>query len=71
LTPREEDEYSFILLEIDEKSWLIRKAIFLDWAGNKTEFRFSRIRANVRVPLSFFELNVPPDVEIIEKLKKP
>jgi len=71
LTPREEDEYSFILLEIDEKSWLIRKAIFLDWAGNKTEFRFSHIRANVRVPLSFFELKVPPDVEIIEKLKKP
>ena len=69
LTPREEDEYSFILLEIDEKSWLIRKAIFFDWAGNKTEFRFSRIKANVNVPLGFFELKVPPDVEIIERLK--
>jgi len=71
LIPREEDEYSFILLEIDEKSWLIRKAIFLDWVGNKTEFRFSRIKTNVRVPQSFFELKVPPDVEIIEKLEKP
>ncbi|NIM91892.1 MAG: hypothetical protein GTO17_13200 [Candidatus Aminicenantes bacterium] len=69
LTPREEDEYSFILMEIDEKSWLITKAIFFDWAGNKTEFRFSRIRTNVNVPLSFFELKVPPDVEIIERLK--
>ena len=69
LTPREEEEYSFILLEIDEKSWLIKKAIFFDWAGNKTEFRFSRIKANANVPLSFFELKVPPDVEIIEKLK--
>jgi outer membrane lipoprotein carrier protein len=71
LIPREEDEYSFILLEIDEKSWLIRKAIFLDWVGNKTEFRFNRIKTNVRVPQSFFELKVPPDVEIIETLKKP
>jgi len=71
LIPREEDEYSFILLEIDEKSWLIRKAIFFDWAGNKTEFRFSHIKTNVRVPKNFFELKVPPDVEIIEQLKKP
>jgi len=69
LTPREEDEYSFILLEIDGKSWLIRKAIFFDWAGNKTEFRFGHIKTNVKVPQSFFELKVPPDVEIIEKLE--
>ncbi len=69
LTPREEDEYSSILLEIDEKSWLIKKAIFFDWAGNKTEFHFSRIRTDVNVPLGFFELKVPPDVEIVERLK--
>jgi outer membrane lipoprotein carrier protein len=71
LTPREEDEYSFILLEIDEKTWLIRKAIFFDWAGNKTEFRFSRMKTNVKIPQSFFELKVPSDVEIIETLKQP
>jgi len=58
-------------LEIDEKTWLIRKAIFFDWAGNKTEFRFSRMKTNVKIPQSFFELKVPSDVEIIETLKQP
>ena len=66
LTPKEEGEYIYILLEIDEKTGLIRKAIFFDWAGNKSEFRFSQIRANVRLPKKVFELKVPPDVEIIE-----
>lgn len=66
LTPKEEGEYTYILLEIDEKTWLIRKAIFFDWAGNKSEFRFSRIKTNVRLPKKVFELKVPPDVEIFE-----
>lgn len=66
LTPKEESEYTHILLEIDEKAWLIRKAIFFDWGGNKSEFQFSRIRTNVRLPQKVFELDLPPDVEIIK-----
>jgi outer membrane lipoprotein-sorting protein len=68
LTPREEGEYTHILLEIDEKSWLILRAIFFDWAGNKNEFKFSKIKTDVRLPKNVFELRVPPDVEIIEDL---
>lgn len=66
LNPKEEDEYSFILLEIDAKTWLIQKAIFFDWAGNKTEFKFSKIKTNARFRKNLFELNLPPGVEIIE-----
>ena len=66
LLPKQEGEYSFILLEIDEKSLLIRRAIFFDWAGNKSEFCFSRIKTNVSFSLSVFELKIPPGVEIIE-----
>lgn len=66
LIPREEDEYSSILLEIEKKTWLIRKAIFFDWAGNKTEFHFSQIKTNVPLPQNIFELKIPQDVEIIE-----
>lgn len=69
LTPREEEEDSFILLEIDEKTWLIQKAIFFDWAANKTEYIFSRIKTNVTYGEDFFELKLPPDVEIIEHRK--
>ena len=66
LTPKEEEENSSILLEIDEKTWLILKAIFFDWAGNKSEFHFSQIKTNISLPQRFFELKVPADVEIFK-----
>ena len=66
LTPKQEDSDTFILLEIDERSWLIQKAIFFDWVGNKTEYRFSKMKTNLPLSENSFELKVPPDVEIIE-----
>jgi len=66
LTPKEESEYTYILLEVDKKTWLIRKAIFFDWAGNKNEFFFGKIRTNTRLPADLFEIKVPPDCEIID-----
>jgi len=65
LTPMQGETDTFILLEIDDQSWLIQKAIFFDWAGNKTEYKFSRMKMNRTFPEGFFELKVPPDVEVI------
>ena len=69
LTPRTEGDYSHILLEIDETTWLLRRAIFLEWAGNKREFVFSRVRTGVRLPAKTFTLKVPPDCEIIDDVE--
>lgn len=66
LTPRTEGEFSHILLEIDESTWLLRRAIFLEWEGNKREFVFSQVRTGVRIPAKTFTLKVPPDTEIID-----
>ena len=66
LTPREEGEFSHILLEIDERTWLLRRAVFIEWAGTKREFVFSQVRTNVRLSPRIFELKVPPDCEIID-----
>jgi outer membrane lipoprotein carrier protein len=66
LTPREEGEFTYILLETDPESWLIRKAVFFDWSGNKQEFRFADIKLDPRIPPEVFELRVPADTEIIE-----
>jgi len=66
LTPRTEGDYSHILLEIDERTWLLRRAIFFEWSGNKQEFLFSQVRTGVRLPPETFELKVPPDCEIID-----
>jgi outer membrane lipoprotein carrier protein len=67
LTPRAEGEYSHILLEIDERTWLLRRAIFLEWTGTKREFVFSQVRTGVRLSAKTFELKVPPDCEIIDE----
>jgi outer membrane lipoprotein carrier protein len=66
LTPKEEGDTDYILLEIDQKSWMIQRAILFDWAGNKTEYGFSKIKTNPRFSKDQFEIKVPPDCEIIE-----
>lgn len=66
LTPQKESQFSYILLEIDRKTWLILKAIFFEPAGNKLEYHFSRIKTGQKIPDTLFELKIPPDCEIIE-----
>jgi outer membrane lipoprotein carrier protein len=66
LTPKVEGDFTHILLEIDEATWLLRRAIFLEWAGNKREFIFSQIRTGVRIPARTFTLKVPSGTEIID-----
>jgi outer membrane lipoprotein carrier protein len=66
LTPRDESETQYLLLEIDSKDWMVRRLVRFDWAGNKTEYALSRIKANPRLPKDAFEIKVPPDCEIID-----
>jgi outer membrane lipoprotein carrier protein len=66
LTPKTEGEFTYVLLETDASTWLIRKAVFFDWAGNKQEFRFSRIEVDPRLAPELFDLKVPPGTEVIE-----
>ncbi|HPW17304.1 MAG TPA: outer membrane lipoprotein carrier protein LolA [Candidatus Aminicenantes bacterium] len=66
LTPRTEGDFSHILLEIDETTWLPRRVVFLEWAGAKREFIFSRVRTGVRLPAGAFTLKVPPGTEVID-----
>jgi outer membrane lipoprotein carrier protein len=68
LVPLEEGELSYILIEADPRTWLLDKAIFLDWAGNKQEFHFRAYKLNPRLDARLFELEVPPDCEVIEDL---
>ncbi|MEW5900645.1 MAG: outer membrane lipoprotein carrier protein LolA [Acidobacteriota bacterium] len=68
LTPKPEGEFSYILLETDSRTWLIATAVFFDWAGNKNEFRFRRVKVNPRLTPRTFALDIPPDCEVIEDL---
>jgi outer membrane lipoprotein carrier protein len=68
LTPKSEGEISYILLEADPGTWLLDKAIFLDWAGNKQEFHFRAFKLNPRIDPKTFELDVPADCEVIDDI---
>lgn len=68
LIPKAEGEISYILLEADPETWLLDKAVFLDWAGNKQEFRFTGLKLNPRLDARTFELDVPADCEVIDDL---
>ncbi len=66
LTPRTEGQYAWISLDPDPRTGLIKRAVFQDWAENRTEFIFSQIKENQRLKASLFTLVVPPGTEIIE-----
>jgi len=66
LTPKGNDPETYILLEVDARSWLVLRAVSFDWAGNKQEFQFSQIEIDVSLPRDIFELKLPPDVDIIK-----
>jgi outer membrane lipoprotein carrier protein len=71
LIPRQEGEFTHILLEIDTGTWLIDRIVTLDWAGSKQEFVFRHVKLNPRLAEATFEVTVPPGTEIIEDRPAP
>ena len=56
-----------ILLEVDGREWLIRRAVFKDGAGGASEFVFEAWKADRRLDPGLFELKVPDDCEVIRQ----
>ena len=71
LVPRTEGQYASITLDLDRRTGLIGRAVFQDWAENRTEFIFSKIKENGALRPSVFVLTVPPDTEIIDDASPP
>jgi len=66
LIPLAGDADTFILLEVNKRTWIMQKLISFDWTGNKQEFQFYDIKTDVDFPKNTFELEVPPGTEIIK-----
>jgi len=66
LVPKQEGEFTHLLLEIDAQTWLISRIVTLDWAGSRQEFVFRRVKINPRLAPSTFEIKVPEGTEIID-----
>jgi len=70
LEPRQKGEIEQVLLEIDQRRWLIQKLSFLESTGSRQEFYFSRFQLNKPLPNSTFTIPVPPDWEIIDETRQ-
>jgi outer membrane lipoprotein carrier protein len=69
LTPKEESDYAYVLLELDRAGASIRKVIFFGWGNDKQEFAFSRFKTGIKPSDDLFQIKVPKDCEIIDETR--
>lgn len=67
LTSRERQPgYSFMVLELDEETWELRRLIILETNGNISEFLFSNTKTNMKINNSKFRFKPPKGVDVIQ-----
>ena len=68
LVPRDRvDSFEEVLLSLRAKTWEIDRALVMDAAGNRMEYRFSRLRRNRPIAEEVFSFDPPPGTEIIDQ----
>ena len=60
-----------LVLMADKKNYQITGSTVYDKLGNKTAIRFNRIRVNQEIPEEQFQLNTPPNVEVLDYTQTP
>jgi outer membrane lipoprotein carrier protein len=66
LTPRRsEAEYAYLALELDQKTYDLKRIVIRELAGNTSEFVFADLKTNVKVEDSLFKFKAPKGVETI------
>lgn len=67
LTPRgAEPEYSYLILELDRRTWDLRRLVIRESSGNTSEFLFTNVKTNVKIEDSKFRFKKPRGVEVIQ-----
>jgi len=66
LTPRSsESQYEFLVLEIESKSFDLRRIVIYERGGNTSEFLLSNVAVNVKMGNKEFQFKPPKGAEII------
>ena len=60
-----------LVLFADKKNYQITGSTVYDKLGNKTTIRFNQIRVNKKISEKQFQLNTPPNVEILDYTQTP
>lgn len=67
LTPRSaEPEYAYLVLELDRKTWDLRRLVIRESSGNTSEFLFTNVKTNVKIENSKFRFKPPKGVDVIK-----
>lgn len=64
LIPKSETEYSFLILEIDEISFDLKRLAIREHSGNILEYVFTDLKTNVKVSDKKFRFKIPEDAEV-------
>ena len=68
LTPKQpQGEFSFLLLEVDSSSYLIRRLVVVEPIGNRNEYILSDFQENIRIPDKQFDFKIPEGVEVMSR----
>jgi outer membrane lipoprotein-sorting protein len=59
-----------IRISIDTSNWMPKRLELTEKSGDRTITNYLNVRTNVGIPDSSFQLRLPPDVEIIEPMKR-
>jgi len=66
LTPRSgKGEYEFLVLEIDPKTFDLRRIVIREYGGNTSEFLLTNVAMNVKMGNKEFQFKPPKGVEVV------
>jgi outer membrane lipoprotein carrier protein len=67
LEPRKpEPGYSFLVLELDQETWDLRRLILRETTGNTSEFLFTNVETNIKIEDSKFRFKIPKGVDVVQ-----
>jgi outer membrane lipoprotein carrier protein len=71
LVPKAPDaDYSYLVLEVDKRTFDLRRMAIRERTGNLSEFAFTGMRTNVKISDGRFKFKIPGDVDVIELNEK-
>jgi len=64
--PKRKTDLKDVIIEVDPKTYFIRRLAMTHNDGSRSDFVFSNIRENTGLEKSLFEFKRPPGVTVVE-----
>ena len=67
MSKQPQGEFSFLILEVNSSSYLIRRLVVVEPIGNRNEYILNNFEENVEIPDKQFDFEVPAGVELMSR----